>query len=443
MTSSHFYALPYLPDSSVYFSRIHDAPGAVWLDSGQPKASSGRFDICSAWPTASISLNSGISLSEAFNQARELLQQLPQEASPIPDLPFTGGLIGYLGYHGAFASSRHCSQFPQACIGLYPWAFISDHQTQRSGLIFHSSLSVEEQQRLLCLFQEPAPPTSNFFRIKHSFIPEIDSQQYQAAIESVHAHIRQGVCEQINYTQAFSTEYTGDPWNAYKSLREGCPTPYASFFRLSPTEAILSASPECFLQVNQQEIKTWPIKGTRPRGATPEEDARLAFELKNSEKDNAENLMILELMLQELAPLCVPDSLHTPERCQLYSFSNVHHLISCISGTLQKQYDALDALENSFPAGSISGTPKPASLALIDKLEACARDIYCGTIFYLSNHGRFDSSVCIRTLQAFQGTLRCWGGGGITLASDWKAEYQESIDKVRILMQTLEHNHLA
>lgn len=442
MTSSFYHPLPYREDTCHYFSHIQHAPGAVWLDSGRPDCTSGRYDICSAWPLESINIQPDKPLQAILDEARLLLGRLPAESLPVAELPFAGGLIGYLAYSAALPDSRHSSSLPSAQIGLYSWALINDHHSRCCGLVCHSSMDTAQQQQLLSLFSQPETPPARSFHLHSTFCPEITPQQYQSAIASIHELIRTGHCRQINYTQSFSTRYDGDPWLAYQSLRHACPTPYAAFIRLAADDAILSASPECFLQVEQQEIKTWPIKGTRPRGKSADEDMRLAQELLHSDKDRGENLMILELMLQELDAVCEPGSLHSPQRCQLYSFANVHHLISCIRGRLLPQHDALHALLHCFPAGSISGTPRQAALQHIDQLEACSREVYCGTIFYLSCHHRFDSSVTIRTLQAHQGVLRCWGGGGITLASDWQSEYQESMDKISVLLHCLEQQHL-
>ncbi len=441
--SSQYYPLPYVTDTSGYFACIQAAPGAIWLDSGRPHCTSGRYDICSAWPSRQLQLQPNESTGEFLIRTRAMLHTLPAEACPVADLPFTGGLLGYLAYSAGVPKSRHASQLVPASIGLYPWALINDHQSQRTGLICHSSVPAARQQQLVALFNPSAPKTTETFALSQPFQAQIQPDEYQAAIARIQSLIEQGECEQVNFAQSFSSYYQGDPWQAYLSLRAACPTPYASFIRLGAQDAVLSASPECFLQAQQQQVRTYPIKGTRPRGATALLDKQLAEELRNSDKDQRENLMIVELMLQELVQCCHPDTLHTPQLCQLESFANVHHLVSCITGQLSQGKDALDLLQHCFPAGSISGTPKNNVIEMIDTLEAGSREVYCGSVFYLSNHGHFDSSVTIRTLLAQDGLLRCWGGGGITQGSDWQAEYQESIDKVSVLMRCLEEAHLV
>lgn len=433
-----FYPLPWQADISLRFSHFHHAPGAILLDSGQPAPTGpARFDIASAWPLAQISPDAAETPAAFLGRARQLLQQLPADDSgQHRQLPFTGGLLGYLGYHFGQPASRHSRVLPDAQVGLYDWALINDHHQQHSWLYCHSSMTHERRQFLLHLLQAVQPARNGDFRLLNVFQPLISADEYRRGIEQVQAAIRAGTCLQVNFTQRFDSTCTGDPWTAYTTLRTQCPTPYAGFVRLGPGDAILSASPERFLGIRDGLLEARPIKGTRRRGDTPEEDRALADELLASAKDRAENLMIVELQQAELAPLC--DDIRVPQLAALESYPNVHHLVSCVQGRLKPGKDALDVLEQCFPGASISGTPKEPVLQLIDRLEASSREIYCGSLFYLDNRGRFDSSVCIRTLLALNGDIHCWGGGGITLASEWQAEHQESIDKVSVLMQALQ-----
>lgn len=435
------YSLPWQADISLRFSHFHHAPGAVLLDSGQPaSAAPARFDIASAWPLQQISPHAKETSTDFLERARQLLRQLPADGSTRHDqLPFTGGLLGYLSYHFGQPASRHPRTLPGARVGLYDWALINDHQHQRSWLFCHGSMAHERRQFLLQMLQTQQQPVSSRFRLLKCFQPLISAEKYRQGIEQVQAEIRAGTCFQVNFTQRFDTLYEGDPWTAYRVLRQHCPTPYAGFVRLGPQDAILSASPERFLGIINGQLEARPIKGTRRRGHTREEDRALAAELLASAKDRAENLMIVELQAAELAPLCTDVS--TPQLAQLESYPNVHHLVSCVQGRLKPGTDALNVVDQCFPGASISGTPKQPVVRLIDQLEACSREIYCGSLFYLDKRGRFDSSICIRTLLAVNGNIHCWGGGGITLASEWQAEYQESVDKVNLLMQSLQAMH--
>ena len=439
----NLYQLPWQADIGLRFSLIQQAPGAILLDSGQPNNNDpARYDIASAWPLAQISPQQDETADVFFARA-QLLQQLPASTEPCSNLPFTGGLLGYLGYHFGLPPSRHPRKLPDAHIGLYNWALINDHQQCQSWLFCRADMGSHEQERLLQLFShnDSTTHTEPDFYLQENFQPLIQPEEYRAGIEHIHAAIRANQCLQVNYTQRFNSHYHGNPWHAYHTLRTQCPTPFAAFVRLNDDSAILSASPERFMSVDNGLVEMRPIKGTRRRGQTVEEDQALAEELLTSEKDRAENLMIVELQKNELAPLC--HNIQTPQLLALESYPNVHHLVSCIQAQLDTDKDALDALQHCFPCASISGTPKLPVLQLIDELEASSREIYCGSIFYLDNRGRFDSSVCIRTLLALDGQISCWGGGGITSASEWQAEYQESIDKVQVLMGALQTQHAA
>ncbi len=431
--------LPWQADISQRFALIQQAPGAVLLDSNQPQPGGmARFDIASAWPLQQISPEARETPAHFLERARQLLLQLPA-VDGLPDtLPFAGGLLGYLGYHFGDQHSRHPRTLEDARIGLYAWALINDHQQQKSWLFCHPALDASQRQALLRLFSNghSQPVVPEPFALLADFAPLRDPDHYRHAIKQIQDAIGSGQIRQVNYTQRFSSRYRGNPWLAYQALRQNCPVPYAAFIRLNGDNAILSLSPERFIGARNGQVEARPIKGTRRRGHTPAEDMALAAELLASNKDRTENRMIVELQKDELAPLC--HDIHTPQLAALESYPNVHHLVSCIRGTLNPGTDALDLLQHCFPGASISGTPKQPVLEMIDQLEASSREIYCGSIFYLDRRGRFDSSVCIRTLLALDGDIHCWGGGGITEASDWQAEYQESVDKVSVLMQTLQ-----
>ncbi len=185
-------------------------------------------------------------------------------------------------------------------------------------------------------------------------------------------------------------------------------------------------------------METRPIKGTRPRGTSTVDDQANADELVGSAKDRAENLMIVDLLRNDLGRSCKTGSVRVPELFALESYPNVHHLVSAVTGELAEGHDALDLIAGSFPGGSITGAPKIRAMQIIDELEPTRRAIYCGSLLYLDVRGELDSSIAIRSLLIKDGTVSCWGGGGIVADSDWQAEYQESITKVKVLLQTLE-----
>ncbi|RRV26412.1 aminodeoxychorismate synthase component I [Stutzerimonas nitrititolerans] len=444
MSVCTLHPLPYRPDPSAWFARIRQAPGAVLLDSGRPTAERGRYDLLSAWPLAILQPGDGEAGRDFLQRLRLALRTLePAEAPADSPLPFVGGLIGMFAYD----FGRHLEQLPHrsvddcalpaARMGLYAWALVSDHQLQRSQLVFHPSVEEDERNRLVRLFTADATPSAATFQLQGRFEADIDAAEYRQALGRIQDYIQAGDCYQVNYAQRFRARCQGDAWAAYCSLRAACPTPYAGFMALEEG-AIASLSPERFLRLGAGEVETRPIKGTRPRRTDPHADAAEAQALLASPKDRAENLMIVDLLRNDLGRSCQVGSIRVPELFALESYPNVHHLVSSVVGTLAEGCDAFDLLAGSFPGGSITGAPKIRAMQIIDELEPSDRSIYCGSLLYIDVRGEMDSSIAIRTLLFKDGQVRCWGGGGIVADSDWQAEYQESIDKVRVLMETLE-----
>ncbi|HYQ37524.1 MAG TPA: aminodeoxychorismate synthase component I [Pseudomonas sp.] len=436
--------LPYHADPRQRFARLRGAPGACLLDGGQPHSARSRYDLLSAWPERQLQPADGEDGRAFLARCRAALAELGRADAPDDcELPFTGGLLGYLGYDFGRRLERLPQQatddlqLPDAAFGLYAWALVSDHQRQTSQLVFHPSLPESRRQALVALFERGAPAPAGAFRLDAPFRPDIDAAQYRQAIERVQAYIRAGDCYQVNFTQRFRARWQGDPWRAYLALRDACPTPFAGYLALE-RGAILSLSPERFVRVHQGQVETRPIKGTRPRGREAEEDRALAAELQASAKDRAENLMIVDLLRNDLGRSCRTGSVRVPELFALESYPNVHHLVSAVRGELAPGIDAFDLLAGSFPGGSITGAPKIRAMQIIDELEPSRRSIYCGSLLYIDSRGEMDSSICIRTLLLQDGQACCWGGGGIVMDSDWQAEYQESLTKVRVLMETLE-----
>jgi len=445
MPTCSVHPLPYHANPAVYFSAVRHAPGAVLLDSGRPEADRGRFDLFSAWPVEQFSPQANESGLNFLQRLRESLNTLGEAQLPEDcPLPFAGGLMGYLAYDfGRLleplpAQAIDDLHLPSARLGLYAWALISDHQQQTSQLVFHPSLVQDERDRLIGLFAHPRSDNAPSFKLHGPFGTDSSAEQYRQSFKRIQAYIHAGDCYQVNLTQRFRAGYTGDPWAAYRALRVACPTPFSGYLALADGGAILSLSPERFVKVCQRLVETRPIKGTRPRGKTAEEDAAFAAQLLASDKDRAENLMIVDLLRNDLGRSCRTGSVKVPELFSLESYPNVHHLVSSVTGELAVGNDALDLLGGSFPGGSITGAPKIRAMQIIDELEPTRRALYCGSLLYLDVRGEMDSSITIRSLLAKDGQMSCWGGGGIVADSDCESEYQETFTKVRVLLETLE-----
>ncbi|WP_110710615.1 aminodeoxychorismate synthase component I [Salinicola sp. CR57] len=451
---------PYTPDPGPLFERLHRRPGAVLLDSGRPDAPGGRFDILSSDPLATLTIDEGqvrcepsIRLpDEPFAAQRALLDHAEAEwlphlpadlAARTAPLPFLGGLIGHWSYSLASArdpsghssprvDSRPGPKLPSARLGLYDWALIQDHEAQRSWLV----ATAERRQQVMRWLHEAATPSQPDFALTGPFVGDIDRAGYARRFQRVIDYLHAGDCYQINLAQRFTARFEGSTWKAYRRLRRATPTPYGGYLAWDD-KAILSLSPERFIGVVDGQVETRPIKGTRPRGSTPDEDRQLAEELQQSAKDRAENVMIVDLLRNDLGRVCRPGSVKVPQLCSLESYANVHHLVSVVCGELASPAQPLDLLAAAFPGGSITGAPKRRAMQIIDELEPSQRSVYCGSLGYLDRRGHLDTSIAIRTVVADGDTLHIWGGGGLVADSDEEAEYRETLAKIGRLMQAL------
>ncbi|MHC8378437.1 aminodeoxychorismate synthase component I [Pseudomonas sp. MDT1-16] len=447
MLRCHVHALPYLADPTIYFSLIRHAPGAILLDSGRPASQRGRYDLMSAWPIKHLQPLDGESHALFADRLRSALGQLGS-AELSANLPFAGGLMGYFSYDLARRiykleyPATDDLNLPHAQIGLYDWSLTSDHSERTSQLVFHPAVSQEDRHRIIKVFESAIsqPLQIRGFKLTGKFTQNITYGHYEKSISKIHEYIQAGDCYQVNYTQRFQTEYSGEPWTAYQILRTRCATPFGGFVSLNSENAILSFSPERFVRCEQGLIETRPIKGTAPRGNTTSEDASNALALRNSLKDRAENLMIVDLLRNDLGKNCRYGSITVPELFTIESYPSVHHLVSTIQGEIAEGKDVIDVLMDAFPGGSITGAPKLRSMQIIDELEEFQRGIYCGSLLYIDTRGEMDSSIAIRTLLAKDDLLTCWGGGGIVADSEPGSEYQESVTKVRNLMDCLEQH---
>jgi para-aminobenzoate synthetase component 1 len=282
--------------------------------------------------------------------------------------------------------------------------------------------------------EQTAPDEHHAWQITAPWQPGQSEADYERSIAAVRDYLHAGDCYQVNLAQALRASFRGDPMGGWQRLMNRHPAPFAGYLEWAGG-ALLSASPERFLAIRDGQVLTEPIKGTRPRGNTEAEDRRLADELSDSAKDHAENLMIVDLLRNDLGRVCRPGSIRVPELAALHRYSNVQHLVSRVEGELCDGVRPLDALLACFPGGSITGAPKKRAMEIIAELEPVPRGFYCGSMFWQTADGDFDSNILIRTLQAgADGSLSCHGGGGIVADSDPAAEYEETLAKIRGLM---------
>ncbi len=443
--------LPYFSDSSALFTAIADQPWAVFLDSGYPHSQQGQFDILAAQPMTTFVTRGEIteinkngvfsqSLDNPFDLVKQELQQHPYSA--FAGLPFNGGAIGYFAYDLARRLEKlpeiaaDAEQIPEMAVGIYSWALVVDHINQRSHLVGQAQAEVEWQSLIKTFSVVPKQKLTKPFRVLGMVKPGMDKSAYALAFERIKHYLKEGDCYQVNLTQRFAAACEGPPWTAYQVLRSKNPAPFSAFLNF-PDVQVLSSSPERFLELVNGRVETKPIKGTRPRRAYPSEDWQQLDQLRYSNKDRAENVMIVDLLRNDLSKTCKLGSVKVPNLFAIESYATVHHLVSTVTGILSAGRHALDLLQSCFPGGSITGAPKIRAMEIIEELEPNRRGIYCGSIGYIGFDGNMDTNIVIRTLVHSGGTIRFWAGGGIVKDSVLDEEYQECFDKASALLKLL------
>ncbi|WP_162841245.1 MULTISPECIES: aminodeoxychorismate synthase component I [unclassified Marinobacter] len=372
-----------------------------------------------------------------------LVRQFQIDQEPNPKC-LSGGWIGFLSYELGYVRESRLKALcpsvdtPLMSSGFYLWTATHNRKTDQYWLWIHPECPGETRNLLEQWLRSDEPAATTGWAMGSHFQPRQTPDAFRASVERIRQYIEAGDCYQANLSQEFSGHFMGDPWQAFQELSDANPTPYSGFIRAGEA-SILSVSPERFLEIHDRTVTTSPIKGTRPRGGTPESDSAYATELEGSEKDLAENLMIVDLLRNDLSLNAKPGSVKVDKLFALESYRNVHHLVSHIRAELAEGVTPMKALFDAFPGGSITGAPKIRAMEIIRELEPHWRGPYCGSIFYRGLDGTLDSNIAIRTMLCDgQGTIRCWGGGGIVADSDPEAEYQETLAKVGPLMRFLE-----
>lgn len=367
---------------------------------------------------------------------------LDNPCEAFTDLPFNGGAIGYFSYDLARRLEKlpviaeDAEAIPEMAVGIYRWAVVVDHLQQQTQMVGHD-IPNERWHQLIKLFRSlPEKSKVSNFMVSGEVKSNMHKDSYTKAFQKIKQYLKEGDCYQVNLSQRFVADCSGNPWAAYQLLREMNAAPFSAYLNF-PEVQILSSSPERFLKVHQGQVETKPIKGTRPRKAYPASDWHQIDQLRYSPKDRAENLMIVDLLRNDLSKTCKKGSVKVPALFAVESYATVHHLVSTVTGMLADGQHALDLLKSCFPGGSITGAPKIRAMEVIEELEPNRRGVYCGAIGYIGFNGNMDSNIAIRTLVHSQGTIRFWAGGGIVNDSDLEEEYQESFDKASALLKLL------
>jgi para-aminobenzoate synthetase component 1 len=453
------------PDPWQVCLRLSSLPHLLFLDSAGDHPDVGRYSFVTAQPFHWMMAKRGAA-TDPFTALASALAAY--RAERIPGLPpFQGGAAGLFGYDLCHhierlpRPPRDEFQTPDMAVGFYDWVVAFDHAQGRAWVISNglperdstkryrrAAMRLDGVKRLL--MENGAANLPDRVRIASEVDPgcryplanlpgvfsNFDRPGYLNAVRRAVEYIHAGDCFQVNLSQRLLHRADRHPLELYHRLRERNPAPFAGYFDLG-NFVIASASPERFLRVENGNVETRPIKGTRPRGATPDEDRRQIDDLMHSVKDRSENVMIVDLLRNDLGRVCEYGSIRVPAVCRLETYEHVHHLVSEVRGRLRPGLGPVDLLRAAFPGGSVTGAPKVRAMEIIAELEPTARGPYCGSLGYIGFDGSMDTNILIRTFTIGRGWMQFPVGGGVVADSDPEDEYAETLHKAEGLLRAL------
>jgi para-aminobenzoate synthetase component 1 len=459
--------VPHPPTASQAFEAFKDKPFSFFLDSGMNPQRLGRYSFLGSDPFLIMrSRGSNITLirpegeapvsGNLFDVLGDLLWEYKLDGNPGA-LPFVGGVVGYLSYDlGHFIEklpSRAVDdlQLPECYLAFYDAVTIFDHLKGKAYVASTgfpetgSNRKAKAEARLEGLkrtiarvtrLAEDQPSPLDQPASKVNLRSNFTHERYLEAVQRARDYIIAGDIFQVNLSQRFEADMPLPPYELYRRLRKINPAPFAGYLNFDGV-TVVSASPERFLRLSGDRVETRPIKGTRPRGKDPSTDKSLAQELVNSFKDKAEHVMIVDLERNDIGRVCRFGTVRVSELMALEKYATVFHLTSTVEGRLRTGKNVIDLLRATFPGGSISGAPKVRAMEIIDELEPTRRSVYTGSIGYFSFDGGLDLNIVIRTILVKDGKAYFQVGGAVVYDSDPEAEYIETLDKARALIQAL------
>jgi len=462
-------------DPVAVFAPLAAEPFALLLDSatadpGADPALHDRWSYIAVDPFATLTKCGDQTYLNGVAQTMSAFDLLDQQITALtlkPDWqgredlpPFTGGFAGLFGYELGgelekvpFPKSADVhEQVPALAVGAYDCVLAFDVKAQRAFIVSTGSPEAMPAARAVRaesraakwrarLDLNPALPPLQWPQTSAAATVVRTRQtreEYEDKIQKVIDYIHAGDIFQANLSQAFDThlQHGDNSFTLYRKLRKISPAPFAGFFNFE-SGTLLSSSPERFLKKDGRNVETKPIKGTRPRGTTRLEDTALAEDLRSSEKDRAENVMIVDLLRNDLSRVSEDGSVKVTDLCALESFATVHHLVSTVRAKLHKDRTSIDLLRACFPGGSITGAPKVRAMEIIAELEDTPRGPYCGSLGFISFSGAMDTNILIRSMTCVGQDITFRAGGGIVADSKPAEEYEETLDKASALAKAV------
>lgn len=430
--------------------------GFAFLDSSGDYAEQGRYSFIGLDPFGIFHVQDGKAFwndtplaGAPLAELGNLLRHFRHDNAPR-GFPFTGGAIGFIAYDFGRRLEKLVepadteSRGEEIFFGFYDLVLAFDHHDHRcvlfsSGLpetdpsarTAHATARAANVQERLAAAYRPAPQPAGAGHTGE-WQSNFSQAGYEQAVRQVQEYILAGDIYQANISQRFSCSIPDDfdHWSFYRTLRTTNPAPFSAFMK-TRNLVIASSSPERFLRCSSGQVEARPIKGTTRRLPDPSDDARAAKALQESEKDRAENTMIVDLLRNDLSRVCAPGTVEVPVLCGLETYAGLHHLTSVVTGRLRDGYDTADLLQATFPGGSITGAPKLRAMDIITEIEQLARGVYCGSMGYIGFDGNMDLNIAIRTVTFHRVEASFQAGGGITLLSDPEEEYLETLTKAQ------------
>ena len=439
----------YIPAAEA-FHALSDEPDCVFLDSSLVN-DLGRYSIIGTQPYLKLIKDGDRFLINGKEETQitfedylrcYLKDHTDQNES---ELPLVSGAVGYFSYdygrelQGVPSGEKDLVKIPEAVLIFYDVYLIEDCHKKETYLIANGITEdafgkiKEIEQKLLKKTEKAAEQKPSYNII---VTPNFEKEEYKKAVDDMIHYIIEGDIYITNMTQQLTIESDKAPLDVFYDLRKNNPSPFGGYMDYGDFQ-IVCASPERFLKMRKGHINTRPIKGTRKRGETKEEDLLMRTELENSEKDKSELLMIVDLERNDLNRVCKPGSVKVTELFTVEEYATVFHLVSDIEGDLKEGGNFVDLLEAAFPGGSITGAPKYRAMEIIDELEHGKRNLYTGSIGYLTLDGDCDFNIVIRTALHKDGKYFLGAGGGITAESDLEFEYEETLQKAKAILEAL------
>lgn len=441
--------LSFYRETADIFELYQEQEMAVFLDSALENQL-GRYSCIGLNPYLILKEEDGVCYrngepqSLSFEEIMKTVLKEGYEKNPT-ELPLSAGAIGYFSYDYGRKfeqiSSRHPKKIrmPEALFAFYDILIIEDKKAR--ALYLTAKGELEDQERVLDRLEaeiracKPAEKPGKHRNLA-AFTPNFQKEEYKKTVDKMISYIIEGDIYIANMTQQLVAESCKKPYDVYRYLRTHNPAPFSGYFNYGDFQ-IASASMERFLRVRNKEIETRPIKGTRKRGATPEEDAALKKELQESSKDRSELLMIVDLERNDLNHVCRPGTVRVTEHFAVETYATVFHLVTTIKGQMKEELEVMDLIKAAFPGGSITGAPKIRAMEIIDELEHDRRGLYTGSMGYLSLDGSCDLNIVIRTAVHQDGKYHLGVGGGITCESELEFEYEETLQKARAVLEAI------